>query len=244
MRRVFVIVALLAGLAGVATFQLTQRHVANADARVFVPSSRFYLDFSPSFRTTIADAYWLSTVQYYGEHLKSDARFDSLGAMLDLVTELSPRFVRAYQFGAYALLDAGEGQKAYGLLQRGWRRNSDAWQLAAAAGMLVYMYGEGETKVQIAADWYRQAAAVAGSPDYVSRLAATLLQKGGERDKAITMWAQVYAEGDEYARQKAVTALDELLPARRDERIAALAALDVPMTPDRRAELSAALLRD
>ncbi len=244
MRRVLVIVVLLVGLAGVAAFQLTQRHVTNADARVFVPSPRFYLDFSPSFRTTIADAYWLSTVQYYGEHLKSDGRFDSLAAMLDLVTELSPRFVRAYQFGAYALLDAGEGQKAYGLLQRGWRRNPDAWQLAAAAGMLVYMYGEGETKVQIAADWYRQAAAVAGSPDYVSRLAATLLQKGGERDKAITMWAQVYAEGDEYARQKAVTALDELLPARRDERIAALAALDVPMTPDRRAELSAALLRD
>ena len=112
MRRVFVIVALLAGLAGVATFQLTQRHVANADARVFVPSSRFYLDFSPSFRTTIADAYWLSTVQYYGEHLKSDGRFDSLAAMLDLVTELSPRFVRPYQFGAYALLVDGECRKA------------------------------------------------------------------------------------------------------------------------------------
>ena len=40
----------------------------------FVPSARFYLDFSPSFRTTIADAYWLLTVQYYGEHVNGDHR--------------------------------------------------------------------------------------------------------------------------------------------------------------------------
>ena len=33
------------------------------------PSPQFFLDFSPSFRTTIADAYWLQMIQYYGEHI-------------------------------------------------------------------------------------------------------------------------------------------------------------------------------
>lgn len=242
MRRLLTLGLVLAGLCGVVVFQVNQHEVASAGARVFVPSAGFYLEFSPGFRTTIADAYWLLTVQYYGEHLKGDGRFDSLPEMLDLVSELSPRFTKVYQFGAYALLDAGEGQKAYELLKRGWRENPSRWQLAATAGMLVYMYGQGETKEKVAADWYAQAAAVPGSPNYVRRLAATLLEKGGERSKAITMWAQVYAEGDEYAREKAVAALNELLPSAGSERAAALADIDVMMTPDRRAALLTALL--
>jgi hypothetical protein len=46
---------------------------------------------------------------------------------------------------------------------------------------------------------------------YLERLAATLTAKGGEREKAQLMWAQIYADGDKYSRAKAVTELDALL---------------------------------
>jgi hypothetical protein len=46
----------------------------------------------------------------------------------------------------------------------------------------------------------------------VARLAAELATKGNDTQKAIDLWAQVYGQGDTYARQKAVSALDGLLP--------------------------------
>ena len=38
-----------------------------------------------SFTVPVADAYWLYTIQYYGEHVNSDRRLDSLPGLLDLV---------------------------------------------------------------------------------------------------------------------------------------------------------------
>ena len=64
--------------AGVVAYQVTRPAKAPANPRVFVPSPQFFLDFSPSFRTSIADAYYLHMVQYYGEHVKGDGRLDSL----------------------------------------------------------------------------------------------------------------------------------------------------------------------
>ena len=59
-----------------------------------MPAPKFFLDFSPSFRTSIADAYYLNMVQYYGEHVNGDGRLDSLPRMVDLVTTLSPHFTQ------------------------------------------------------------------------------------------------------------------------------------------------------
>jgi hypothetical protein len=236
--RAFAVVLLvLFCAAGVVAFQLTRPEKARGGAAAFVPSPRFFLELSPAFRTAIADTYWLATVQYYGEHLKSDRRFPALSAYLRLVTDLSPHFTRAYLFGAFALLDAGRGQQAYDLLKKGARRNPGDWQIPATAGMLIYMYGSGKTKDQVAAGWYAKAAAIPGRPEYVQRVAAELQQKGGDAQKAATMWAQVFATGDKYSRDKAVAALDEILPKSRKARIAALETLRAVFTPDQYLQL-------
>jgi tetratricopeptide (TPR) repeat protein len=210
-RRLVAVAVLVLAMTVVAAYQATRPERAAGDPRVFVPTAGFFEDFSPSFRTSIADAYYLYMVQYYGEHIEADGRLDSMAELVDLVTQLSPRFIKAYQFGVFALLDAGEGQAAYQILQRGIEANPDEWRLPALAGFLMYRYGQGETKNQVAADWYARAAAVPGSPVYLERLAATLTAKGGEREKAQLMWAQIYADGDKYSRAKAVTELDALL---------------------------------
>jgi tetratricopeptide (TPR) repeat protein len=230
-RTLVVVLLVLACGAGVVAFQLTRPEKAQGGAAAFVPSPRFFLELSPAFRTAIADTYWLATVQYYGEHLDGDRRFPALPAYLRLVTDLSPHFTRAYLFGAFALLDAGKGQQAYELLKKGARRNPGDWQIPATAGMLVYMYGSGKTKDRVAADWYAKAAAIPGRPQYVQRVAAELQQKGGDAQKAATMWAQVYATGDKYSRDKAVAALDQILPTSRDARVAALETLRTVFTP-------------
>ena len=226
LRRVVAIVVVVACAVGVVAYQVTRPAEAPADPRVFVPSPKFFLDFSPSFRTSIADAYYLSMVQYYGEHLAS-GRLESLPAMVDLVTVLSPHFMRPYRFGAFALVDAGRPDLSVKLLERGFRENPTDWGFPSYLGYFAYQYGSGtkEENDLAAARWYEKAAAIPGSPAFLSRLAATLTAKGGEEEKAVVMWGQVYAAGDKYSRQKAVDGLDRILPEDKQARMKAVAPL-------------------
>ena len=244
MRRWLALLAVAACVTAVVAYQVTRPARAESDPRVFVPTAQLFEDFSPSFRTSIADAYYLYMVQYYGEHIETDQRLDSMADLVDLVTRLSPRFIKAYQFGTFALLDADEAARAYEILQRGVEANPEDWDLPALTGFLVYGFGEGAEKERIAAEWYARAAAVEGSPPYVARLAAVLTAKGGEKEKAALMWAQVYADGDKYSREKAVAALDELLPEAKEERMEAVAALAETMPEATFEELLAALFAD
>ena len=181
LRRVLVVLVVLACAAGVVAYQVTRPDRAPANPKVFVPSPKFFQDFSPSFRTSIADAYYLMMVQYYGEHVNGDGKLDSLPAMADLVTSLSPHFTRAYLFSAFALIDAGRPDAGYALLKKGFKENPDDWHFPAYLGFFAYRYGSGETRT-----WRRPAGTSRrrrsrAVPDYLPRLAAALLAKGGDR---------------------------------------------------------------
>jgi len=225
LRRFVVVLVVLACAGGVVAYQASRPERAPASAKVFVPSPKFFKDFSPSFRTSIADAYYLMMVQYYGEHVKSDGRLDSLPTMLDLVTSLSPHFTRAYLFGAFALIDAGRADLGYKLLQKGFAANADDWHFPAYLGFFAYRYGVGAHKDLVAARWYQQAAKIPGSPPYIPRLAAMLLAKGGAEQKAILMWGQAYMAGDKYTQQRAVQQLGQILPQEKLARMKAVAPL-------------------
>jgi hypothetical protein len=225
LRRVLVVLVVLACAAGVVGYQVTRPPRAPANPKVFVPSPKFFQDFSPSFRTSIADVYYLMMVQYYGEHIKSDGRLDSLPDMAELVTSLSPHFTRAYLFSAFALVDAGRPDVAYELLQKGFERNPHDWRFPAYLGFFAYRYGAGQDKDLTASQWYQKAAAIPGSPSYIPRLAAVLATKGGDQQKAVLMWGQAYLAGDEYARHRAVDELNKILPTEKGARMKAVAPL-------------------
>ena len=225
LRRVVAVIVVVACAAVVVAYQATRPARAPANPRVFVPSPEFFLDFSPSFRTSIADAYYLGMVQYYGEHVNGDGRLDSLPRMVDLVTRLSPRFTRPYLFGAFGLMDAGRPDVSYEMLRRGFEANPDNWRFPSYLGFFAYTFASNRDKDRIAADWYSRAAAIPGSPAYLQRLAAVFLGKGGETKKAILLWGQIYVEGDRYSRQKAVAGLDRILPKDKRARMNAVAPL-------------------
>lgn len=243
LRRVVAIVVVVACAAGVVAYQATRPAKAPADPRVFVPSPRFFLDFSPSFRTSIADAYYLNMVQYYGEHVNGDGRLDSLPQMVDLVTRLSPHFTRAYLFGSFGLMDAGRSDVSYKILRRGFAANPGNWRFPSYLGFFAYAFASNKDKDRLAADWYSKAAAIPGSPAYLQRLAAVLLGKGGETEKAVLLWGQIYAEGDKFSREKAMAGLDRILPADRTARLKALAPLVGTLPKDELNQLIAELFR-
>jgi hypothetical protein len=242
-RRLIAIAVVVLCALGVVTYQATRPAKVAGNPRPFVPSPRFFLDFSPSFRTSIADVYYLNMMQYYGTYHGDAAKLGSLKAMSDVVTELSPKFTTAYYFAAFALVDTGHPELGYALLKRGFRENPDNWQFPILLGFFAYHYEFGENPTLEAAEWYRTAAAMPGSPDYVSRLAAVLLGKGGEAEKAILLWGQVYAQGDKYSRDKAVAGLDRILPNDKEARMKAVAPLYGTMAQDEFDQLVAELFR-
>lgn len=244
LRRVVLALVVLACAAGVVAYQATRPARAPASPRVFVPSPEFFQDFSPSFRTSIADLYYLQMVQYYGEHVAGDKQLDSLSAMADLVTSLSPHFTRVYLFSAFALVDAGRPDLGYELLKKGARANPDEWQFPAYLGFFAYRYGKGNDKDIQAAQWYRKASEIPGSPDYLPRLAAALLARGGEEEKAVVMLGQAYLAGDKYAREKAVRGLDYILPKEEGARMEMLAPLYETMPKADADRLVAELFKD
>jgi hypothetical protein len=244
LRRAVAALLVLACAGVVLAYQVTRPDKAPADPRVFVPSPEFFEDFSPSFRTSIADAYYLAMVQYYGEHIAGDGQLDSLAPMVDLVTTLSPHFTRAYLFGAFALIDAGRPDVASAMLERGFKKNPSEWLLPTLLGFFAYEYGEGDDKNLTAAQWYERAASIPGGPDYLPRLAAALLAKGGEDEKAILMWGQAYLAGDKYARKKAVEGIRSVLPEGREATLKALAPLADTMPDDELNALLADLFPD
>ena len=225
LRRVLAVLLVVACAGGVVAYQVTRPTRAPASPNVFVPSPKFFQDFSPSFRTSIADAYYLMMVQYYGEHVTSDGRLDSLPAMAELVTALSPHFTRAYLFSAFAMIDAGRPDVGYELLKKGFQENPGDYHFPAYLGFFSYRYGKGKGKDLVASQWYQKAAGIPRSPAYLSRLSAILAAKGGDRQKAILMWGQAYLGGDKYVRQRAISELDKILPSQKEARMKAVAPL-------------------
>lgn len=225
MRRVVLAVVVLICALGVVTYQVTRPDRAPANPRPFVPSPEFFLDFSPSFRTSVADAYYLQMMQYYGTFHGKAAKLGSLDAMSELITTLSPKFTTAYYFAAFALVDTGHPELGYALLKKGFEENPDNWQFPILLGFFAYHYEFGDNPPLEAARWYQEAASLPGAPDYVSRLAAVLAGKGGDTEKSVLLWGQVYSQGDKYSRQKAVDGLERILPTDKQARMEAVAPL-------------------
>lgn len=221
--------ALLTGcLAAVVAYQTTRPLAAAGEPRVFVPSPVYYEKLPESWQLTVADTYWLYLIQYYGEHIRGDYRFDSLPELLDLVTTLSPHWERPYLFGAYALLDMDRGRGrpdlSYELLERGYAENPDDWRIPFNLGIFAYWFGaklpqlEGQDKDQVAAQWMDAAAKLPGHLPIIPRLAADLYSKGDDTALAVALLAQAYTEGDDNSKAGAVADLKELLRARPKKR--------------------------
>lgn len=241
LRRLLTVVLVAACLTVVVAHQLTRPRDVAADSRVFVPSPAFYERLPESWQTTVADAYWLALIQYYGEHVEGDKRFDSLPAMVDLVTTLNPHFTKAYFFGAFGAIDAGQTQWGYDLLKRGYAENPDDWHFPFYLGFYIYSFAKDKDKNVLAAQMYEQAARLPGAKDFVSRLAAILYAKGDEKAKSVDMWFTIYADGDEVARQRAVDELEKILPTAAERRDA-LDRYGSELPPDRYATLQEGLM--
>jgi len=163
--------------------------------KLYLPSGKFVREFSLGYREVVADAVWLSAVQYYGDFRKGNHDLRYFSGLIDIVTSLDPHFTFAYLFGALVVSeDAGSFEEGTDILKRGMSRNPTSWQLPFEIGFLNFVNRRDNA---LAARYFELASRLPGAPEYAGRFAAFVYSKAGDSGSSIRMWEEYKEHADD-----------------------------------------------
>src|ERR1700731_1747345 len=201
------------GMATLYTIDNMRRGSAAQEA-LYLRSSKVLRRLSLGYTGLLADIYWTRAVQYFGEqHHSGTSDFRLLAPLLQVTTELDPRLLPAYQFGAKFLAPkppagAGMPDSALALMKYGIEHNPDQWRLYYNLGFLYYT----ELKDYAgAADAFSQGGKLPNTNGIMPILAARMAQHAGEFETARMLWFTAYqTTKDTDIRENAVEHLQAL----------------------------------
>ncbi len=200
-----------------------QRGNAVAQEALYVRSSSVLRRLSLGYTGLLADIYWTRAVQYFGvQHHNGSGDFRLLAPLLEVTTELDPKLLPAYQFGANFLAPkppsgAGLPGAALSLIKYGIEHNPDQWRLYYNLGFLYYTEFKDYAK---AADAFERGSKLPVTNEYMPILAARMAQHAGDFDTARMLWFTTYQSTKEGTiRQNAV---EHLLALQVDEDVTRL----------------------
>ena len=190
---------------------------------LYVPSGNILRRMCLGHEGLLANIYWTRVVQYFGrKRLDRATRFEMLGPLLRITTELDPQLVIAYRFGAIFLGEKppwgpGEPEEALHLLRRGIVANPDYWRLWQDLGFVYYW----DLKdYEGAARAFRAGSERPGAMVWMKVLAARVVAEGGALQSSRVLWSEIYRHADnEQIRQ---SARDHLAALQAQEDLAAL----------------------
>jgi tetratricopeptide (TPR) repeat protein len=170
-----------------------------------------------SYRSLLADTYWIRALQHYGGLKRAegvDKKYDLLFPLLDLTTSLDPKFNVAYRFGSIFLTEPppggpGRGDLAIRLLKKGLESQPQRWEYAQDIGFVYYRARDYAS----AADWFHRASGIPGAPAWMKQLEATTRAKGGDRQTSRTLWTSLLESAgseEQWLRKEAARRLTQL----------------------------------
>lgn len=144
----------------------------------------------------MADIYWTRAVQYYGgkHHTVVAPRYELLAPLLDITTDLDPKLVVAYEYGASFLAPkppegAGMPDHAVEFVEKGIRANPNKWRLYYCLGFLHYM----ERKdYEAAAQAFLRGSKVPDAHPWLKLLAGKMALKANDTQTARMMWTATF----------------------------------------------------
>lgn len=149
----------------------------------------------------IADWYWMKSLQYVGDKILKNPNakisLENLNTLnprllypyLDNATNLDPKFLAAYSYGA-VVLPAIDKQQAIKLIEKGIAKNPDKWILYQYLG---YIYWKSKDYAK-AAEIYEKGASINGAAPFMKLMAANMKSDGGSRSTARAIYRQMYNE--------------------------------------------------
>lgn len=203
------IVGSLAAQAGVQRSFETAWPDRNLEQFLYLPSGRHTKALTLGFSNLAADVLWVRAVAYFGGHLLTDGEYPWLYSILVQVTTLDPPFRYPYLFGGMALaLKTETGAESIAMLARGMTNYPGDWRYPFYIGFNAFYNLRDPER---AASLMRYAASLPGKPEYLPRLAASLLAESGRVDAAVR-FLETIAEGtrDESARENIRRKIEDL----------------------------------
>jgi tetratricopeptide (TPR) repeat protein len=121
----------------------------------------------------------------------TDARFDLMYHILDILTTLDPYFVHAYTLGALMLThDANRPDQAMKLLKKGMRADYNEWRIPFIYGFIHYVFLR-DYKTALKYLWI--AGQKPSATDMPKRWAGYIaLKRIGDLKVALTLWLDLY----------------------------------------------------
>jgi tetratricopeptide (TPR) repeat protein len=161
--------------------------------------------YSLGFNGLLADWYWISSLQYLGKKAVSNQgnyQIDNLKTLnpkqlyplLETATNLDPKFVSVYSYGAI-ILPAIDEEKAIKLTEKGIANNPLEWRLYQYLGYIYWKKGD----FKKAAEVYEKGSTIDGVPPFMKMMAARLEAEGGSRDVARLIYQQMYDDASDEA---------------------------------------------
>jgi len=139
-----------------------------------------------------ADLIWLKAVQHLGATRQSKGGYYWAYHVVNVVTDLDPKFLPAYlASGAILGVWAGLQYESIEILRKGMRENPDVWQLPFYIG---YDYFYELCDPAKAAPYFQAAAKLPGAPSYLPSLAARMTVAGGDPAAALEFLQHLYEQ--------------------------------------------------
>lgn len=158
----------------------------------FLPSGRHLKALTLGFSNLAADVLWIRAIGYFGGHALTDREFPWLHHILDQVTTLDPPFRYPYLFGGIVLsLEHQSSEQSIALLTKGMKQYPGDWRFPFYIGFNCFYHQQDPAR---AAEFMRYAASLPGRPQYLPRLAASLIAESGRLEAAIR-FLETIAEG-------------------------------------------------
>jgi hypothetical protein len=156
---------------------------------LYLPSGKYLKPASLGYYALLSDFVYLWSIQYYGDPAFSP-RMEYLKHTYDIIVELDPHYIDAYQVGAlFMFFDGRNPDAGLALLDKGIQNNPKEWIIAADAGFYCMMNLK---DYQRAGKYFKTAADVPEAPAQAKRLLAGMHFKQGDRVHAYQLWKEIY----------------------------------------------------
>lgn len=148
----------------------------------------------------MADYYWLQFIQYYGGG-DPNGRYRKLPELLNTVTDLSPKFLLAYQTGLLDLPAEGYVNEAIALGEKGERNLPDRWEIPYYTGLVYHIYKKDFAN---AAKQFDIAANLPGAPVSTQLFAGIYHNNANQREIAYAIFKNLYdTSTDQFIKDRA-----------------------------------------
>jgi hypothetical protein len=177
---------------------------------LYFPSNEFVKALTGGFDLVLADFFWTETGNYFGTHRRSDKSYPYLYHMLDIITDLDPKFIAPYTLGAVLLTDDTKRvDLALKLLDKGIFNNPELWQIPFTKGFILYLYDKNNKE---ASKWFLIASYKEGAPPSAIKFASWTLLKDKGVELTLNLYLRLYeVSSSQIFKEKAIEGIIKIL---------------------------------